>query len=242
MENQFIKTTNKTIQQDVEEAKWEYLPLRETLELNTLYDTLTALMIIMFTFRILFFLQQSPLIRFYMRTFSSILKNIFNLIIYLIVFILCYSLLIHVLAGQKILIISNLFETMIVALRFILKYGDGNLFQSFDPIYKVINIMFTFMIVNFGYVFLYSYIKETYYVEYLTYKEFKKNKVNKLLGDYFEFVKSSIMPNIYFLYTSYKKFKKEIPSDFSKDFKKLPLERYDDIMSGIFTYQHKFYF
>jgi len=90
-----------------------------------------------------------------------------------------------------------------------LKNGDGTLFKDLGNIYRIINIVFTFIIVNFCYVFLFSYVRESYYQEMIDYKEFLENKENKVIGDYFEFFKSSVTLSLYFWYTSYIKLKSE---------------------------------
>jgi len=162
----------------------------------------------MFIIRIFFYFNQSPIIKFFIKNYLSSFKNIFRIIVILFLFIIFHSLLIHVLVGQKSLIMSDLVTTIIVILKFILKFGDEKIFKDFFDIDIVLNVVLAFLIVNFVYVFLFSYIKENFYQEMEEYKRFISNKENKIIGDYFDFVKSSFIP-FYFWWKNLKKLRKE---------------------------------
>jgi len=127
---------------------------------------------------------------------------------------------------------SDLLSTIIVAIRFILKFGDGNLFADFNDVYRVINIIFTFLIVNFAYVFLFSYVQDYYYQEMIQYKQYLSLKENKVIGDYFEFVKSSFILSLYFWYTTFTTMKKENYT--LSEGEKFNFERFDSSKGNFF--------
>jgi len=162
------------------------------------YNQFSSILLILFSMRIFFFLNQSPIIKFFLKNFSSLLGSVFNLLVVLFKLIISYVVIIHILLGSKSLPISDILTTIILAVRFILKCGDGDLISGFSESYRLINIFFIFLIVNFGYVFLYSHVKEIFYIEIKAYKSYIKRKEIQVIGDYFEFVRNSISAPFYF--------------------------------------------
>jgi len=204
--NEFFKTIPKIKDKDLD---WKYIEVVNSIDLNKSYNQFSSILLILFSMRIFYFLMISPIIKFFLKNFSTLLGSIFNLLVVLFKLIISYVVVIHILLGSKSLTISDILTTIILVIRFILKCGDGELLYGLDNFSLLLNVLFIFLIVNFGYVFLYSHVKEIFYIEIKAYKSYIKRKEIEVIGDYFEFLRNSISAPLYFWWKEFNRLKRE---------------------------------
>jgi len=155
--------------------KWKYIELRETFHKILLEKQLAAAIIFLLIYRILFYFNNDPIVRFMKNVVIDSLKKLTNIVIIISVFIFLFALLLHINAGTDSDDYSNVFLSFILVLKFLTGHLKTDYIKGiFNSINSYVYIILLIIIKSILFTFIFPVVKQAYEEQKKGYEEFIK--------------------------------------------------------------------
>jgi hypothetical protein len=193
---------------------WRYRELGSLTDIDDYYYQFYSMLCLIVFIRTLLFFMASPLVKFIWLLFRLTLKNIFNILVILIIFILSFTLIFHIILGGQKQEFSDLSTTLVIVFASILGKLQYPFKKDANNIGSINNLIIIVMMILIKFIlfrFIFAVIKETYDKLVIEYKDFKRRDHYKLVKEtIFLFLKYFLFPiSLYFMYNDYMFFKRK---------------------------------
>lgn len=208
---------------------WRFFEVKNTISSLYYMRQVKAIMYFLFALRLILLIEYSLIVKFYLKCFSRILKEIFLFTTFFLVLAISFTLIIHAFTGQKNSDSTDFFNCLYTAIKFLLFYGDSSILKDNSIIEKYIILILNFFILNLIFSFSYAFFKDIYYEEYKIFRIYKSQITYSCFGDYLEFITTFFIENIVFLlktYWRFKSFKQKIDEIIDNDFNEEKFNQY----------------
>ena len=218
---------NLAINREYNYKDWKFLELDTNIRSIHLVKSVKALMFFILVLRLLFNLRISLRLSFYYRVFFSILKELAGIAILFLLILIGFSIIISLFVGQNFYEMTSLFNTFLVAFKFILYNGEANYFYNCSNGQNLIFIFIVFLIGTAIIPLSFSSYKFVFYQEFKNYKKLKSQITFKSSGDYIDFFESFLYKNFFFVISKFIKLRRINKNIFKKIDKKFDSDKFN---------------
>ena len=162
---------------------WDYVDFPHLVEKDFIIDQIGVIVIFLCCFRNLFFLLTSLVIKYMINLFFMAAKRLFNVFVIVILFTLSFSIFFHIILGKKVFKLSDLTNTIIIALQSLLGKFSSSDFENLTITNSIIIICFLAFIKYILLTYVFALNQETYLYIKSQYKTFKKKEHYSIIGE-----------------------------------------------------------